>query len=223
MEGVPTNALAEWKARKEQEAGVAALAAAAISKRPRHRYTVVPEADLMAALEQHKVLMARRRALEAQQAQGGFPPGVPPFPPPASVAEMRRCGARVIADKQIPWHAPTNAPARSRPAVPGLDAAHAPPVPRCAYRRTHAPLPSRQRRCPRCTWRVAARPSPGLCCSCIHCTRTHIHTIRTRRRGRPCAKRRRVLARQRRYACRETCTPATIPVYLARGNNGAEA
>ncbi|TXT13680.1 hypothetical protein VHUM_01047 [Vanrija humicola] len=85
MEGVPTNALAEWKARKEQEAGAAALAAASLAKRPRHAYTVIPEADLMFALEQHKALMAARRNREAA---GGavppFPPGVaPPFPPGA--------------------------------------------------------------------------------------------------------------------------------------------
>lgn len=60
MEGVPTNALAEWKARKESEAGTAALAAAAAAKRPRQSYTVIPEADLMAALAQHKALMAAR-------------------------------------------------------------------------------------------------------------------------------------------------------------------
>lgn len=71
MEGVPTNALAEWKARKETEAGSAALAMAAAAKRPRMAYTVIPEADLQAALAQHKALMAKRN----------YPP-VPNFPPP---------------------------------------------------------------------------------------------------------------------------------------------
>ncbi|EKD03545.1 zinc finger protein [Trichosporon asahii var. asahii CBS 8904] len=76
MEGVPTNALAEWKARKEQEAGVAALAAAAQAKRPRYQYNAIPEADLMAALEQHKALMTARR-------NGAIPPAsVPAMPPP---------------------------------------------------------------------------------------------------------------------------------------------
>jgi len=60
MEGVPTNALAEWKARKESEAGSAALSSAAASARPRISYTVIPEADLMSALAQHKALMAAR-------------------------------------------------------------------------------------------------------------------------------------------------------------------
>lgn len=83
MEGVPTNALAEWKARKEQEAGVAALAAAAQGKRPRHAYTVIPEADLMAALEQHKALMAMRKNPQLAGSGAMFPPnGVPPFLPP---------------------------------------------------------------------------------------------------------------------------------------------
>lgn len=79
MEGVPTNALAEWKARKEQEAGAAALVQQAERKRPRHQYTVIPEADLMAALAQHKALMTARR-----NANKGvpFPVQPPPFPPP---------------------------------------------------------------------------------------------------------------------------------------------
>ncbi|KAL7425141.1 hypothetical protein Q5752_000829 [Cryptotrichosporon argae] len=105
MEGVPTNALAEWKAKKEQEVGAAALASAAAAKRPRFSYTIIPEADLMAALEQHKAIMANRAAREAQEAavaaaigkaegaakdgQGvpppvgmpGAPPAFPPFQP----------------------------------------------------------------------------------------------------------------------------------------------
>lgn len=83
MEGVPNNALAEWKARKEAEAGTAALAAAVAAKRPRQSYNVIPEADLMAALAQHKAIMARRENPIAMP----FPPfpmnGMPPpFPPP---------------------------------------------------------------------------------------------------------------------------------------------
>lgn len=84
MEGVPTNALAEWKARKEQEAGAAALVQAAERKRPRHQYTAIPEADLMVALEQHKALMAARRLNAQRQGQGAGAP--PPFPPPVGVA-----------------------------------------------------------------------------------------------------------------------------------------
>lgn len=65
MEGVPTNALAEWKAGKEAEFGASGLANGGGGgppgvKRPRHAYTVIPEADLMAALAQHKILMAAR-------------------------------------------------------------------------------------------------------------------------------------------------------------------
>ena len=64
MEGVPTNALAEWKAGKEAEFGASGMANGGGGppgvKRPRHAYTVIPEADLMAALAQHKILMAAR-------------------------------------------------------------------------------------------------------------------------------------------------------------------
>lgn len=77
MEGVPVNALAEWKARKETEAGSVALAAAAAGKRPRHAYTVIPEADLQAALAQHRLLMAKRENLIPLP---NYPP--PPFYPP---------------------------------------------------------------------------------------------------------------------------------------------
>jgi hypothetical protein len=73
MEGVPTNALAEWKARKEEEAGTAlSSGGAGTQNRPRHSYNVIPEADLHMALIQHKSLMAARD----QQ------PGSRPFPPP---------------------------------------------------------------------------------------------------------------------------------------------
>lgn len=83
MEGVPTNALAEWKARKEAEAGTAALAAAAAAKRPRQSYNVISEADLMAALAQHKAIMARRENPMAVPFPGFLPGAMPPpFPPP---------------------------------------------------------------------------------------------------------------------------------------------
>ena len=90
MEGVPTNALAEWKARKEADAGSAALAAAAAAKRPRHSYVVIPEADLMMALEQHKALMAARNNPRSQMPFPPFPPSAgmpfpPVMPPPKSV------------------------------------------------------------------------------------------------------------------------------------------
>ena len=64
MEGIPSNAAQEWKARKEAEAGTQALQAAAMRNRPRVAYTVIPEADLQAALAQHKALMAKREPVE---------------------------------------------------------------------------------------------------------------------------------------------------------------
>ncbi|OCF42607.1 zinc finger protein [Kwoniella heveanensis CBS 569] len=90
MEGVPANALAEWKSRKEAEAGTAALAAAAAAQRPRQTYNVIPEADLRAALAQHKALMAARNkpapnVITYPPFNGvGMPPPFPPvgFPPP---------------------------------------------------------------------------------------------------------------------------------------------
>ena len=87
MEGVPTNALAEWKARKEADAGSAALAAAAAARRPRHSYPVIPEADLHIALAQHKALMATRDRNESKGTAA--PPNKLPvlteaaLPPPA--------------------------------------------------------------------------------------------------------------------------------------------
>lgn len=130
MEGVPTNALAEWKARKEQEAGVAAMAAAAQSKRPRHAYTVIPEADLMAALQQHKALMAARRNPVVMPPPGGVPPfppnGVPPFPPPCVVVCFVVVGSGWVVltvvlqwcASCVPGHAPSDTSSRSHAAVP---------------------------------------------------------------------------------------------------------
>ncbi|KAK6908704.1 hypothetical protein I203_102707 [Kwoniella mangroviensis CBS 8507] len=87
---------------KEAEAGTAALAAAAAAAlRPRQSYNVIPEADLRAALEQHKKLMAARNnpapvvpfppfgaappPFPAGPSPGFRPPfppaGIPPFPP----------------------------------------------------------------------------------------------------------------------------------------------
>jgi hypothetical protein len=76
MEGIPTNAAAEWKARKEEEAGGALLAAAAGQDRPRNVYNVISEADLHVALIQHKALMSQR-----DQPRPMPPPGMPGFPP----------------------------------------------------------------------------------------------------------------------------------------------
>lgn len=81
MEGVPANAQAEWKARKEAEAGTALLAAAAAAKRPRNSYNVIPEADLRAALAQHKMLMATRNKAAPATLFPPFIGGHPPFPP----------------------------------------------------------------------------------------------------------------------------------------------
>lgn len=79
MEGVPTNALAEWKANKEEEAGSAAMGSGLGAARPRHIYGVIPEADLQAALIQHKALMARRDV--QPMSYPSFPPPMPPnFP-----------------------------------------------------------------------------------------------------------------------------------------------
>ncbi|WWC92810.1 uncharacterized protein L201_007769 [Kwoniella dendrophila CBS 6074] len=85
MEGVPANAVAEWKSRKEAEAGTAALAAAAAASRPRQSYNVIPEADLRIALEQHKKLMAARNnpaPLPVFPSFGAVPPPFPNGPPP---------------------------------------------------------------------------------------------------------------------------------------------
>jgi hypothetical protein len=82
MEGVPVNALAEWKARKETEAGGALGAVGSTGKRPIHSYAVITEADIQAALVQHKILMKSRDQPAAHVS--GFPPfmgGPPPFPP----------------------------------------------------------------------------------------------------------------------------------------------
>lgn len=117
MEGVPVNALAEWKARKEQEAGAAALVAASQAKRPRLRYGVIPEADLMIALEQHKQLMATRRNggvlpfPPPPPFQAGAPPPFPPgMPPPVGVP-------------------PFGAPPPFRPPFPPPPGVGAPPFP----------------------------------------------------------------------------------------------
>ena len=80
MEGVPTNALAEWKANKEEEAGSAGMGAGFGAARPRHIYGVIPEADLQAALAQHKALMARRDVQPVKYPS--FPPSMPPTMPP---------------------------------------------------------------------------------------------------------------------------------------------
>ncbi|GMK55105.1 hypothetical protein CspeluHIS016_0201610 [Cutaneotrichosporon spelunceum] len=137
MEGVPTNALAEWKARKEQEAGAAALVQQAERKRPRHQYTVIPEADLMAALAQHKALMAARRL--ANQHNGGAPPPVvpPPFPPPGMPAFPP--GAPPPFPGRPPFMA--NGPPPFPPPGAGMPPGGAPPPP-FPPRPTGAPPPA---------------------------------------------------------------------------------
>ena len=81
MEGVPTNALAEWKARKEAEAGTALSGGPATQNRPRHSYNVIPEADLHMALIQHKALMAARDQNPGARPFQPPPSGMPGFPP----------------------------------------------------------------------------------------------------------------------------------------------
>ncbi|KAJ9102656.1 hypothetical protein QFC19_004765 [Naganishia cerealis] len=78
MEGVPAKDQAEWRARKETEAGVTSRANAATSqmaKRPRIYKGVISEVDLAGLLAQHKALMSG-------QAKSGFPPGMMPPPMP---------------------------------------------------------------------------------------------------------------------------------------------
>ncbi|KAJ9127694.1 hypothetical protein QFC24_001104 [Naganishia onofrii] len=88
MEGVPAKDQAEWRARKETEAGVTSRANAAVSqqaKRPRIYKGVISEVDLAGLLAQHKALMSG-------QARSGFPPGMPPpmqgMPPPSFMGGM---------------------------------------------------------------------------------------------------------------------------------------
>lgn len=86
MEGVPTSALAEWKANKEEEAGGADFAGQGGQDRPRNVYNVISEADLHVALIQHKALMSQRDQPRPMPPPGmampGFPPNgmQPPFP-----------------------------------------------------------------------------------------------------------------------------------------------
>ncbi|WWC65840.1 uncharacterized protein I303_108462 [Kwoniella dejecticola CBS 10117] len=125
MEGVPANAVAEWKSRKEAEAGTAALAAAAAALRPRQSYNVIPEADLQAALEQHKKLMAARNNPAPPVS---FPPfgGAPvPFPAASPPAGFRP----PFPPAGIPSFPPTSgsplpqgSPATTAPGVGGLPA-----------------------------------------------------------------------------------------------------
>ncbi|KAK1923576.1 putative zinc finger protein [Papiliotrema laurentii] len=120
MEGVPTNALAEWKARKEAEAGTAALASAAAAKRPRHSYTVIPEADLMAALAQHKALMAARNNKPVLAGPPMPFPGYPPMPVPTSMPPF-------APPPTLPPFAPT-VPFGTHPPAPTPAASSVPPV-----------------------------------------------------------------------------------------------
>lgn len=79
MEGVPPKDQAEWRAKKEAEAGVRSqdlFNAQMASRRPRIFKGVLSEADLQAALEQHKRLMSGGKM--------GAPPTIPGMmmPPP---------------------------------------------------------------------------------------------------------------------------------------------
>jgi transcription initiation factor TFIID subunit 2 len=98
MEGVPTKAQAEWRARKEAEAGVAGRANAATSqgaKRPRIYKGIISEVDLAGLLAQHKALMSGQMksfmpppgmppmmGMPPPTFAGGMPMGMPPFMPP---------------------------------------------------------------------------------------------------------------------------------------------
>ena len=95
MEGVPTKDQAEWRAKKEAEAGVAgrALAAASQAKRPRIYKGVISEVDLAGLLATHKALMSgkAKAGAPAMPPMAGMPPpsfppgGMPPFMPPTGV------------------------------------------------------------------------------------------------------------------------------------------
>ncbi|WWC73686.1 uncharacterized protein I206_107658 [Kwoniella pini CBS 10737] len=136
MEGVPANAVAEWKSRKEADAGTAALAAAAAALRPRQSYNVIPEADLRAALEQHKKLMAARNnpappmpfpPFAAPPFPAGPPPGFrPPFPP-AGVP---------------PFPPASNSPLPLGSPAPGFPGAGVPPTPPAFVPQTATPVPA---------------------------------------------------------------------------------
>lgn len=98
MEGVPTKAQAEWRARKEAEAGVAGRVNAATSqgaKRPRIYKGIISEVDLAGLLAQHKALMSGQMksfmpppgmppmmGMPPPTFAGGMPMGMPPFMPP---------------------------------------------------------------------------------------------------------------------------------------------
>ncbi|KAJ9096655.1 hypothetical protein QFC20_006371 [Naganishia adeliensis] len=103
MEGVPTKAQAEWRARKEAEAGVAGRANAATSqgaKRPRIYKGVISEVDLAGLLAQHKALMSGQMksfvppgmppmmGMPPPTFAGGMPMGMPPFMPPNGMPQM---------------------------------------------------------------------------------------------------------------------------------------
>lgn len=104
MEGVPSTAQAEWRARKEAEAGIAGRANAAASqgaKRPRIFKGVISEVDLAGLLAQHKALMSGKvksfvpppgmgpmMGMPPPTFAGGMPPmGMPPFMPPNGVPQ----------------------------------------------------------------------------------------------------------------------------------------
>ncbi|WVW86913.1 hypothetical protein I302_108968 [Kwoniella bestiolae CBS 10118] len=134
MEGVPENAVAEWKSRKEAEAGTAAMAAAAAASRPRQSYTVIPEADLQAALEQHKKLMAARNnpaPIPTFPPFGAAPPQFPAGPPPGFRPPFPPVGVPPfppISNSPIPMGSPAG--------LPGV-----PPTPPTFVPQTSTPVP----------------------------------------------------------------------------------
>jgi hypothetical protein len=93
MEGVPAKDQAEWRAKKEAEAGFDRqnlLIQQNAIKRPRIWKGVLSEADLQVALAQHKALMSGNKS-GLVMPPGGMPPmgmmppggmpGQPPFMP----------------------------------------------------------------------------------------------------------------------------------------------
>nr|XP_019009344.1 zinc finger protein [Kwoniella pini CBS 10737]OCF48125.1 zinc finger protein [Kwoniella pini CBS 10737] len=162
MEGVPANAVAEWKSRKEADAGTAALAAAAAALRPRQSYNVIPEADLRAALEQHKKLMAARNnpappmpfpPFAAPPFPAGFPPGMPPgfpgMPPPTMPAGSLPPFAPPPGFRPPfppagvpPFPPASNSPLPLGSPAPGFPGAGVPPTPPAFVPQTATPVPA---------------------------------------------------------------------------------
>jgi len=122
MEGVPANAQAEWKARKEAELGTAATAAAVAANRPRQSYNVIPEADLMSALAQHKALMATRNNPAPRLPFMPFPPNFPP--------DLSSSGLSLgLSPQGMPFAPPNMSNSMPPGGFPGLRPGFLPPFP----------------------------------------------------------------------------------------------